>query len=145
MLKHAGVGQQHLVKPYCTLIRPALEYEVYTWHRGPAEFQADQIERVQKQVLHIILPDSSYRNALLATGLQILVERHIDLCGRFATHLMVDPELHTWLPPIHRPRGGAFWLYFVYWGCAALTGMFFTISVWGGCCFQAQQSVLILV
>ena len=29
-------------------------------------------------------------------------------------------------------EGGGLWLYFVYWGPAALKGMFFTISVWEG-------------
>ena len=36
-------------------------------------------------------------------------------------------------------RGGQLWLYFVYWGCAAPKGMFFTISVWEGCCFRPNS------
>ena len=36
------------------------------------------------------------------------------------------------------PGGRGLWLYFVYWGCASLKGMFFTVSLWEGCCFQAQ-------
>ena len=31
---------------------------------------------------------------------------------------------------------GVLWLYFVYRECAALKGMFFTISVWQGVCFD---------
>ena len=88
MLKRAGVGQQHLVKAWCTFIRPALEYAVYAWHPGLTEVQAEQIERVQKQVLRVILPESSYREALLATDLQTLAERWVDLCR---THLMMNP------------------------------------------------------
>ena len=38
-----------------------------------------------------------------------------------------------------RGGGGGLWLYFVYWGCTALKGMFFTISVWEGCCFQPNS------
>ena len=51
-----------------------------------------------------------------------------------------------------RGGGGGLWLYFVYWGCASLKGMFFTISVWevrDPVLFSAQQSdkgcVLILL
>ena len=47
------------------------------------------------------------------------------------------------LPPlttVHPGRGErALWLYFVHWGCAALKGMFFTVSVWEGCRFQPNS------
>ena len=35
-LKREEVGQQHLVKAYCTFIRLVLEYAVYVWHPGLA-------------------------------------------------------------------------------------------------------------
>ena len=69
------------------------------WKGGMTEVQPEQIERIQKQVPHVILPGSSYREALLATLLQRLAERRADLCRRFATRLMMDPQLSTWLPP----------------------------------------------
>ena len=104
VLKRAVVGQQHFMNVYCTVIRPVLEYAVHAWHPGLIEVQAEQIERVRKQVLRLILPDRSYHDALLATGLQTLAERRVDLCRRFATHLMMDPELRTWLPPTRAVR-----------------------------------------
>ena len=97
-LKRAGVSQQDLVKAYCAFIRPVMEYAVHVWHPGLTKVQHEQIERIQKQVLRIVLPESSYREALLATGLQTLGERRVNLCMKFAAHLMKDPEVRTWLP-----------------------------------------------
>lgn len=102
VLKRAGVGQEDLVKAYCTFIRPTLEYAVQVWHPGLSEDQSDLIERVQRQVLRTILPDCSYHTALRTTGLDTLRDRRIDLCRRFANGLMKDPELRAWLP---RTRG----------------------------------------
>ena len=84
------------MKVCCTFIRLVLEYAlIYAWHPDLTEVQAEQIESVQKQVLRLILPESSYCGALLTAGLQTPAERRLDLCRRFATHLMMNPELLT--------------------------------------------------
>ena len=83
------------MKAYCSCIGPVLEHALYVWYPGLTEVQAEQIESVPKQVLRLILPESSYCEALLATGLQTPADRCVELCRRFATHLMMDPELLT--------------------------------------------------
>ena len=65
VLKRAGVGQQDLVKPYCTFIGPVVEYAVHVWHPGLTEAQSEQTETIQKQVLQVILPEICYPEALL--------------------------------------------------------------------------------
>ena len=45
VLKLPGVGQQHLVKAYCTVIRPVLKYIAYVRHIALTEVQAKQLRR----------------------------------------------------------------------------------------------------
>jgi hypothetical protein len=101
VLKRLGVELRDLTKCYCTFIRPLVEYAVPVWHSGLTVHQSDQLERVQKQTLHILLPDSSYREALLLTGLHTLEQRRIQLCRNFATGLL-GSEFSCWLPPRRR-------------------------------------------
>ena len=101
VLKRLGVELRDLTKCYCTFIRPLVEYAVPVWHSGLTVHQSDQLERVQKQTLHILLPDASYREALLLTCLQTLEQRRIQLCRNFATGLL-GSEFSCWLPPRRR-------------------------------------------
>lgn len=98
VLKRAGAQLADLLKSYCTFLRPVLEYAAPAWHPGITCHQSDLLERVQRQVLRTILPDSSYREALLVTGLQTLNERRDHLCLKFATDLL-NSEFSGWLPP----------------------------------------------
>ena len=97
VLKRASPGQKDLVKAYCTSIRPVMEYTVHVWHPDVTQSQNEQIERVQKQVLRVVLPEIYYPEALLATGLQTLATRRVILCRNFAIQLMKNPELLIWL------------------------------------------------
>ncbi|CAH1272651.1 ZNF569 [Branchiostoma lanceolatum] len=78
---------------YTSYVRPVLEYCVPVWHPGLTTEQTTRIEKVQKRALRTILGGqyTSYKSALLYTGLQPLSQRRLELCRKFARKL--DPEL----------------------------------------------------
>ena len=63
-LVHAGVKLHEIIRVYCSIIRSVLQYCCQVWHPGLTGRQSDDIERVQKRCLKIVLPDLSYSNAL---------------------------------------------------------------------------------
>ena len=66
--------------------RSILEFAAPAWHGAITEAERQDIERVQKVTLHIILGDQyeTYRNALGITNLEMLEVRRNNLCMKFA-------------------------------------------------------------
>ena len=52
-----------------------MEYACPVWHPGLTKSQSDDLERVQKRCLKLIYPATSYKEALSAAGLLMLVVR----------------------------------------------------------------------
>lgn len=71
-LARIGASVRDIIVVYCALIRSVLEYACPVWHCGLTVSQSVDLERVQKRILRIVLPDLSYRQALIATGLERL-------------------------------------------------------------------------
>ena len=88
-----------LVRCYCTFVRPLLEYAAPVWHPGLTIQQSDVLEQVQRQVLRVLLPDSSYSEASHISGLPTLSERRTKLCLNFASGLARRTVFNHWLPP----------------------------------------------
>ena len=63
ILKRSSVQFDDLVRCYCNFVRPLLEYAAPVWHPGLTIQQSDVMEQVQRQVLRVLLPDSSYSEA----------------------------------------------------------------------------------
>jgi hypothetical protein len=63
-----------LIVVYITVIRPILEYSCQVWHFNIQYFLSEDIERIQKRALKIIVPFSSYGEALKITGLTTLYQ-----------------------------------------------------------------------
>ena len=64
-----------------------LELAVPVWHPGLTQQEKDQLERVQKCALHIILGESykDYKNALQRLNCDSLNNRRMKLYENFAT------------------------------------------------------------
>ena len=60
LLKRANADTKALSTVYITVIRPVLEYACQVWHFNIPEYLSDDIERVQKRALRIILPELCY-------------------------------------------------------------------------------------
>ena len=63
-LKRARVGTKELVLFFTTCIRPILEYASPVFHNGLTNYLSQDLERIQKRALRIILPWVSYEDAL---------------------------------------------------------------------------------
>ena len=101
-LKRARVSTKEMVLFYCTCVRPILEYASPVFHHSLPQYLSDDIERIQRRALKIILPDLSYNEALAKSGLYNLNERRETLCDKTFSRIVRDPDhkLHALLPPM---------------------------------------------
>ena len=97
-LKPLGASLTELIEVYRTQIRCLLEFAVPVWNAGLTRAQENQIERVQKCALAIILSKNfhDYEHALNITDLKRLSERRHDLCLKFATKASKHVKFATW-------------------------------------------------
>ena len=58
-LKKSGMPPDDLLTIYITPICSVLEYCCSVWHTSPPFYLNEQIERLQKRILRIIVPNSS--------------------------------------------------------------------------------------
>ena len=81
---------------YCKEVRSILEFGVACWNCGLTGKSSDQIERIQKICVNIILCDSEweipYFVGCTLLGLEPLSFRRTDLCIRFAQKTSQDPR-----------------------------------------------------
>ena len=74
---------------YCSLVRSVLEYASPVW-AGLPHYLSDLIESVQREALRIIIPNLSYDQALVRSGLQTLLECRGQACERFVQALSIS-------------------------------------------------------
>ena len=100
-LAKLGASQDEMVDVYNKQIRCVLELAVAVWTPGLTLGQSDQIERVQKCALHVILGDSylSYDQAVIKVGAEKLSERRSKLCLNFARRLENNVKYSNWFQP----------------------------------------------
>ena len=95
-----GVPQDDLTNIYVLYIRSILEQSCQVWHSSLTLENFQDLERVQKNALKIILQDDyiSYSNALEISGLSTLFERRSKLCLKFAQSSLKKEELKSMFP-----------------------------------------------
>ena len=89
-----------LVHIYIMYIRSILEQNVAVWHHSLTVDNSEELERVQKVALKIILKENylDYPKALKETNLQSLKERRKILCLRFAKGCVKNPKTSHMFP-----------------------------------------------
>ena len=75
LLKRANADTKMLSTVYTTVIRPVLEYACQVWHFNISGYLSDDIERVQRRALRIILPKLSYTEARELINIPLLKDR----------------------------------------------------------------------
>ena len=90
-----------LVTLYSWYVRTALEYAAPVWHPGLTEQQHEQIERVQKRCLRIILGSAytTYDQALRRLKLTTLRSRRDLLTLRLGRSMLRSADHRDILPP----------------------------------------------
>ena len=89
VLAKSGLSSQEVLQVYCSQVRSVLEYASPVW-AGLPDYLSDLIESVQREAMRIILPNLSYDQALVCSGLQTLLERRGLACERFVQALQVS-------------------------------------------------------
>ena len=81
-----GASKEEITNIYILYVRSLLEQSCVVWHSGLTNENAEDLERIQKNALKIILQEEykSYENALKVLDLEKLDERREKLCLQFA-------------------------------------------------------------
>ena len=101
-LRRAGVGAESLIKFYCTVMRPVLEYGAHVFHHKLQGYLREDLERLQKRALSIIAPDLPYQLCLDSFELESLNVRREKLCCKLFNEISDEQHnLHNLLPRRH--------------------------------------------
>ena len=90
-LKTAGLSSNQLLHYYSAVIRQVLEYYVSVWHYALTKAQTEQLEALQKRVIHIILNftrSMPYMSMLSAANLSV-AELAVEMISRVKRKLFV--------------------------------------------------------
>ena len=98
LLKRSKADMKTLIIVYTTVIRPILEYACQVWHFNIPYSLSDDIERVKKSALKIIVPLLSYREGLQITGITSLQDRREHLCDQFFKQNLNNEKITDLLP-----------------------------------------------
>ena len=99
-LKAFKVARHDLVKIWTTFIRPITEYVAPLWHSSLTITEKEQIERLQKRALRIIMGADypGYDDALKLLNLPSLKNRREDLAMKFAKDILKSKKHRKLLP-----------------------------------------------
>jgi hypothetical protein len=100
-LKRSNVGTKELLQFYITCIRPITEYACPAFHNSLTNYLSNDLESIQKRALRIIIPWTSYSEALSIAGLQLLYARRQEFTESLFRDIESnkDHKLHKLLPP----------------------------------------------
>ena len=100
-LKRSNVGTKELLQFYITCIRPITECACPAFHNSLTNYLSNDLESIPKRALRIIIPWTSYSEALSIAGLQPLYTRRQELTESQFRDITCnkDHKLHKLLPP----------------------------------------------
>ena len=101
-LKYVGVNKEDLLNIYILYIRSLLEYCSVVWHSTLTLEQSNNLERVQKLCLKVILGSeyNGYAEALKDSGLDTLSDRREQKCLNFGLKSLLHP-VHSNMFPVN--------------------------------------------
>ena len=103
-LKRARLNNDKLIRIYCSLIRPCIEYAQVIYHSMLTDQQATALERMQAIALKTILGWSkSYRTCLEEAALLTLSQRRHEACINYAQKNANNPHFQHWFPENPEP------------------------------------------
>ncbi len=98
LLKRSNASIDTLIVVYTTVIRPVFEYACHVWHYNIQKYLSEDIEKIQKRALKIILPSQKYEEALITTDIRPLRGRREKLCEHFFEKNIDSEKLKDLLP-----------------------------------------------
>ena len=93
-----GANQTEFVDIYQKQVRSVLELAVPVWQPCITKFEKNQIERVQKCALFIILGEqyTHYAQALALVNCESLEDRREKICEKFVKKAANHPKYQNW-------------------------------------------------
>ena len=100
-------NREHLKQIYKTFIRSNLEFSSNVWHSGLTKENRQDLERVQKAALKVILKNDydCYENALKIAKIESLDDRRETMCLKFAKRCLLN-ENYSKLFPLNKVLHG---------------------------------------
>ena len=101
-------SEDDLKNIYIIFIRSLLEQSATVWHSSLTQENIDDLERVQRSALKIILKDKykDYTNALKILDIETLQDRREQLCLNFAIKCVKHPKSKEMFPLNPNPTIG---------------------------------------
>ena len=95
-----GTSVEDLKNIYSLFVRSQLEQSAVVWHSSLTEENINDLERVQKSAVKIILGNKyqNYEEALDELGIETLEERRKTLCYRFAKKCLKNEKAEKMFP-----------------------------------------------
>ena len=95
-----GTSADELKNVYILFIRSLLEQSAVVWHGSLTQENIDDLERVQKSAVKIILGDkySGYKKSLEKLEMETLYDRRDKLCLEFAKSCVKNPRFSDMFP-----------------------------------------------
>ena len=95
-----GAPVEDLKDIYILFVRSLLEQSAVVWHSSLTKENEQDLERVQKNALRIILKNNyqTYKKALIRLGMETLNERRQKLCLNFAQKCVKNPRTTHMFP-----------------------------------------------
>ena len=92
--------EEDLKDIYILFIRSILEQSATVWHSSISEDNKNDLERVQKTAIKVILKEkySGYKQGLAKLGLESLESRRENLCSNFANKCVKNEKLKHMFP-----------------------------------------------
>ena len=97
VLRRGGIPPHDLITIYYALIRSTLEYCCTVWHCGLPMYLSEQVEKIQKRALRIILPGRSYGEAQEMLQCPRLDIRRGELCEKTMKNIALGSRLSSHL------------------------------------------------
>ena len=98
LLRRGSVEINDLITTYIALIRSLLEYSCVVWHHALPSYLLQELERIQKRALKIIVPAYSHSEALQFLSLRTWDERRSELCVKTLEKISEEGLLIKHLP-----------------------------------------------
>ena len=95
-----GIPKSDLVNLYIIFIRSLLEYCCEVWHSSITEEEVQDLERVQKSAVRVIMGDQyeNYEDSLNELDIEELAIRREQMCLNFAKKCVSNPKTSAWFP-----------------------------------------------
>ena len=95
-----GASEDDLKDIYITFVRSQLEQSATVWHSSLTEENSEDLERVQKTALKVILKNryDGYKKSLNKLDLDSLSERRENLCLNFAIKCTQNNKMNHMFP-----------------------------------------------